>query len=459
MNAEKQLLQRAKPLIDEYDMLPRGGTVLCAVSGGIDSMSLLHLLIALAPVHSFTLTACHYDHMTRPTSGADADFVRAQCQALGVPLCETRFDVPAWAQEHRMGTEEAGRNLRYAWFAELAAERENCVVATAHNADDNAETLLLHLVRGAGLCGLGGIPPRRGNLVRPLLNAPRALLQAYAQELGFPHVEDETNADPNYTPRNLLRLRVMPLLRELNPNLTDSLSSSAASLRQDGAFLDARAAVAMDARIAAGSVILPLHSITTQPAAIGVRVVQLAVEKLAPDLVLSAQQRRAVLELCRRDDPSGHCDLPRGLSAQRVYDTLVFSFAGRVEILPPTRLDFTGEQTIGPWLVRIEQAPCPEGWRSRPAEFYLSAASPVLLRPRKTGDALRLPHREGTKSLKKWMIETQVPEARRVLVPVLEQDGRCAAVYGLGTDRDAMPPAGQPCLHITIAETERNEIP
>ena len=456
MSARQNLYARVKPLAEEYGMLPAGATVLCCVSGGVDSMSLLHFLRAQSAQRGFTLRACHFDHMARPNSGADAAFVARQCAAWGIPLDQTRQDVPAWAAEHRVGTEVAGRTLRYQWFSTLADQYDPCLIATAHQADDNAETLLLHLVRGSGLDGLGGIPPRRGRLVRPFLNVPRALILDYAAQEGVPFVEDETNADPNYTPRNLLRGKVIPLLRQLNPSLTDTLSASAASLRQDGAFLNARAAnLALDATVAAGGVVLPLACVNGQSAAIAARVIQLAAEKLDPELVLSAQQRRAVLELCRGDDPGGHCDLPHGISAQRVYDTLVFSLPGRVEVLPPTPLDFQGEREIGPWRVTVARRACPPDWRCDGTEFYLAAGEPVLLRPRQSGDTLKLPYRAGTKSLKKWFIERRIPEARRALVPVLEQGGRCAAVFGLGTDEDALPASGQDCLHIIIRERER----
>lgn len=456
MSIEKKLLARVKPLAEEYAMFPSGGTVLCCVSGGADSMSLLWFLHRQSAHLGFTLRACHMDHMTRPRSGADATFVSDQCRSWDIPLDLERVDVPGWAKEHHMGQEEAGRVLRYQWFEALADRYAPCVIATAHQADDNAETLLLHLVRGSGLGGLGGIPPRRGRLVRPFLPVPRQLILDYAAEQHIPFVEDETNADPDYTPRNLLRNQVIPLLRQLNPNLTDTLSATAASLRQDGEFLNARAAyLAQDVKTAAGSVVLPLDTINSQGAAIGARVIQHAVEKLDPELVLSAQQRRSVLELCRGDDPGGHCDLPRGISAQRVYDTLVFSFPGRVEILPPTPLDFEGSREIGPWLVTLDRKPCPKNWRCDGREFYLPAGQPVLMRPRKSGDTLKLPHREGTKTLKKWFIELHIPEARRELVPVLEQQGRCAGVYGLGMNQQALPAWGQDCLHIMICEKER----
>jgi tRNA(Ile)-lysidine synthase len=456
MNAEKALYARVRPLAEEYQMFPAQGAILCCVSGGIDSMCLLHFLHRQSQRSGFALYACHFDHMVRPNSAEDARFVARQCQALGVPCYQTRADVPGWAREHHLGEEDAGRQLRYAWFEELAQQWDNCLIATAHNADDNAETLLLHLLRGSGLRGLGGIPPRRGRLIRPFLKVPRSLIDDYAAMLGIQHVEDATNADPDYTPRNLLRSQVMPLLRQLNPNLTDTLSATADSLRQDGAFLDARAtAVAGDCRIAAGSVLLSINSLLTQPAAIAARVVQCAVEKLDPEVVLTAAQRRAVLEVCRSQDPSGHCDLPRGISAQRVYDTLVFSIAGQVEILPATPIDGVGTWEIGPWRVTVEQAIAPEQPSKSGWEFYLPAQFPLLLRPRKSEDTLKLPHRTGTKRVKKWMIEQKVPEARRDLIPVVEQDGRVAAVAGLGIQASAIPQAGTSCLHMTINQRER----
>ncbi len=460
MSAEKQILARVRPLAEEYGMFPRGGTILCCVSGGSDSMCLLHFLHQFASHWGYTVRACHMDHVTQPNSAADALFVAEQCRALGVPLDTCRVDIPQWAAEHQMGTEEAGRTVRYEWFASLARQWDNCVIATAHNADDNAETMLLHLVRGAGLSGLGGIPPRRGALIRPLLHVPRALISAYLEEKQLPHVEDITNADPTYTPRNLLRHEVLPLLRGINPNLTDTLISTAASLRQDSAYLTAKAeAAAQEISMAAGSVMLPIDCITDAPASIGARVVQMAVDKLNGEVVLTAQQRRAVLELCYSTHPSGHADLPGGIVAQRVYSMLVFHYPGKVEILPPTLLDFVGTREIGPWLVTVEHGTCPPYAQLDACHFYLKEGSPILLRPRKTGDSLALPHREGTKSLKKWLIELRVPEARRDLVPVLEQENACAAVYGLGTHRDALPQPGQPCIAITIREKERNVSP
>ena len=149
--------------------VPRRGTVLCCVSGGVDSMSLLHFLAGQSARLGFQLHACHFDHGIRPESDADAEFVRAQCEAWNIPLHAIKADVPYYAKVHGLGLEEAGRKLRYDWFHKVADRFDDCVIATAHHADDNAETLLLHLVRGSGSgrSGRHPAPPRAAGAALP----------------------------------------------------------------------------------------------------------------------------------------------------------------------------------------------------------------------------------------------------------------------------------------------------
>ena len=161
-------------LIQTYDMLPSGGTVLCAVSGGADSMCLLAWLLELGPKYGCAVAAAHYNHGLRGAQGdADEAFVRDWCAGHSVPFYAGRGDVASAAKEHGWSIEEAGRNLRYAFLSETAEQIGALRVATAHNRGDNAETVLLNLIRGTGLTGLSGIAPVRGIFVRPLLDTPR----------------------------------------------------------------------------------------------------------------------------------------------------------------------------------------------------------------------------------------------------------------------------------------------
>ena len=223
--------------IEKYDMLPWGSRVLCAVSGGADSMCLLHRLNALRNERGFQLYAAHFEHGIRgDESLRDAAFTEEQCRKLGVPFTLGRGDVPAFAAERKIGLEEAARELRYR-FLEETADRLGCDrIATAHNLNDNAETLLMNLCRGAGTRGLRGIPPVRGRLIRPLLQTSRAEIETWLGENGIPHIEDSSNRDDRNT-RNRIRHQVLPLLEEINPSVLAAFSRTASLLREDEEYL------------------------------------------------------------------------------------------------------------------------------------------------------------------------------------------------------------------------------
>ena len=212
-------------LTREYAMLPAGGHVLCAVSGGADSVCLLHLLKGQAEAAGFSLTAAHFDHGLRgEDSRRDAAFVEQLCRDWGVPCVTGSGDVAAEARRRGAGIEETARDLRYT-FLEQTADRVGAgVIATAHNADDNVETLLLHLVRGSGLQGLTGIPPRRGEVVRPLLTTSRAEIMDYLEEHHIPHREDSSNSDEAFT-RNRLRREILETTGTELSNLAGELEA------------------------------------------------------------------------------------------------------------------------------------------------------------------------------------------------------------------------------------------
>ena len=190
--------------------------MLCAVSGGVDSMYLLHRMAELGAQRGFAVGCAHFNHGLRGAeSDRDEAFVRAQCEKLGVPFYAGRGDV---ASVRGMGTEAAARELRYAFLTHCADEHGYDWIATAHTADDNAETLLLNLARGCGLRGLTGIPPQRGKLLRPMLDTTRAQAEAYLTARAIPHVEDSTNAADTYA-RNRVRHHAVPALESVNHRL------------------------------------------------------------------------------------------------------------------------------------------------------------------------------------------------------------------------------------------------
>ncbi len=209
---------RAKVLatIRRERMLPPRAAVTVALSGGADSVALLHLLLSLQSELSLgAVTAVHINHGLRGAEAVrDQEFVESLCNRLAVPLTVHTCHVAEIAREKRCGVEEAGREVRYAFFEKEV--KNGAFVATAHTASDNVETLLLHLCRGSGLHGLTGIPPVRGNIVRPLLDCTREEIEAYCAEQNLAFVNDSTNTDVAYA-RNRIRQRVLPELKAINP--------------------------------------------------------------------------------------------------------------------------------------------------------------------------------------------------------------------------------------------------
>ena len=214
--------------IREQGLIERGDRIVCAVSGGADSVALLFALYLLKDKLKIQLEAAHFNHQLRgEESQRDEKFVRDFCSRYDIPLHVGGGQV----QPGRKGLEAAARDARYAYLQSLDGK-----IATAHTADDNAETVLLHLIRGTGLKGLGGIAPKRGKLIRPMLSTTRQEVEAFLGEWNLPHVEDSSNGSDAFL-RNRVRHHVMPLLRQENPRIGENLSKLALRLRLDEEYL------------------------------------------------------------------------------------------------------------------------------------------------------------------------------------------------------------------------------
>ncbi len=441
-------------LCERYDMLPAGETVLCAVSGGADSMCLLHLLYTLAPARGFTLRAAHFDHRLRgEESDRDAAFVRAWCRERGIPLTCGGGDVAAAAARAGRGVEETARALRYAFLERTARETGAARIATAHTANDNAETLLLHLVRGTGLRGLAGIPPRRGAVVRPLLCVTRAQVERYCAEHGVPFVQDSTNADEAYT-RNFLRRRVVPLLEQVNPGAVEHMARAALRLRDDQDLIGRQAEQALrQARAGPGGLRIPVRALEGLPGPVALQAVGLLLERAGGGRDRSEAHLRAVLALCRSASPSAQARLP-GLTVRREYAELVFAPAGPAPAPPPPTPVREGVTAFGEtgWSVTCARTVCPQEAARPGGVFFLSCAKitgPMLLRPRQTGDVLRPPGRR-SRSLKKWMIDAKIPRAQRDLLPVLCDGAGVLAAALLGPDASRLARPGEDAFAVEI---------
>ena len=226
--------------IARYGMLQNGDCVLIALSGGADSVSLLHCLYSIKEQYNLILHAAHLHHGIR---GEEADrderFCKILCEKYNIPLHVKHADIPTLAKERKISGELCGRQERYAFFEALAGSL-GAKTATAHTASDNAETLLFHLTRGASVMGIAGIPPVRDGIIRPLIACTRADIEAYCQENGLPFVTDSTNFSDAYT-RNKIRRQIIPLLKELNPRFEDAALRFCENARATGGYVHAQA--------------------------------------------------------------------------------------------------------------------------------------------------------------------------------------------------------------------------
>ena len=311
-----ELLERAPRWI-----LPgRGQTALCAVSGGLDSMCLLHLLSAWCRAHGGQVVAAHFNHRLRPNAGRDEDFVRSWCAAHAIPFVSGSGDVAGLAQAEGLSIEEAGRQLRYAFLRREAERLGGARIYTAHHADDNAETVLFNLIRGTGTAGLSGMAWQQDGVFRPLLAVRRRELADYAAAEGVPHVEDETNSDPDAAARNLLRLRVMPLLEELNSAAVANINRAAAHVRSADQAIEAEAARrTAHVEVQEGRVTLSLRELGEASGAVKARMLLQLFDCLGTGRKdIGSAHLQAILTMARSTatGKEGRLDLPHGVTAR-----------------------------------------------------------------------------------------------------------------------------------------------
>lgn len=402
------MLNKMLGLIRRYEMISPGDTVICAVSGGADSVALLFAMYLLRQKLQICLQAAHFDHQLRGEESAeDARFVRELCQRFDIPL--TVGTGPVTAGEK--GLEAAARDARYAFLMGLSGK-----IATAHTADDNAETVLMRLVRGTGLKGLGAIAPVRGPLIRPMLGVTRQDVLAFLEEYCLPYREDSSNATDQFL-RNRLRHHVMPLLRQENPQLALNLSQMALRLREDERQL------AELARLEGPLTVTALRGLSEARRS---RVL----ERFLKDHGFrepEAAHLALVHAVVTSDRPSARAELPGGLVVRRCYDRLLVE--REPEPLVERTLECPGSACLPGWRIECGAPDREDDGRNI---FTTDISGPLVVRARRSGDTIR--SAGGTKTLKKLFIDRKIPAHLRDTIPVLADDKGIVAVCGIGPD-------------------------
>jgi len=430
------------------------------VSGGPDSVALLHVLSLLAPRFSLCLGVAHLNHGLRPQeSDHDADFVESLAKKMGLPCYIQKSDVRTYQRRHKLSTEEAARQVRYAFYDSIATTHRFSKVALGHHCDDNAELVLMYLFRGSGPLGLAGIPPvRNAFFIRPFIEVGRSEIMGFLERNGLEYIRDRSNQDVRFL-RNRVRRQLLPTLKkEYNPMIVNSLARVSAILRSEDEWMEKLAAPLYDQAVATAQehqTVFLISKLSHLPAAAVRRIVRRGIAAIKGDLRrISFTHIMAITKLIASDPKVKRLDLPDRISVRREGEHLIFSR----ETIPlrlleglsgagrsiPTAPDYEyAVQAPGKLMIRelgrflkfealekkrdmdIRQA------GHSTAFFDMDKLQfPLKVRNYRPGDCFTPLGMTGTQKVKKYFSDNKVPPAERFVCPLLLSDGKIIWVAG-----------------------------
>ena len=369
-----------------------------AVSGGVDSMVMLHKFATFSPRLNFFVVTVN--HGIREEAAADCKFVADYCDKLGVECRVVTVDVPAYCKERKVSVETGARILRYQVFDGLDCD----YVCLAHNADDNAETVLMHVLRGSGAKGACGIRELNGKYFRPLLNLTRQEIEQYATEHGVPYVVDSTNDDVKYT-RNFIRHKVMPLMEQLNPSAKQNILRFSRNVTLDDAYLDKLADVST-VQFGQSSARIPIK-LLDKPMPVAYRVLSKVFNRLGVYYDVEQTHYEAILRLTRNDGGKS-VSLPNGMVATNDYDYVTI-YAKEASPKEKFEIPFAVgciETPLG--VVEVSNQPLDNALRFDPNKLPQNC----VFRMRRQGDTFTK-FGGGTKPLRKYLIDKKIPQRQR----------------------------------------------
>jgi len=439
---EKDLASTVRETISRRGMIARGERLLVAVSGGPDSVAMLSALLELAPELAIWLHVFHLNHNLRKSAGADADFVAELVTAMNLPATIISFDVAGYCREQGCGIETGAREVRYRLMEEIAQQVGAAKIATGHTLDDQVETFLMRLLRGAGPGGLRAIPPVRGRFIRPLIDATRSQVLEWCAARGAEFRVDETNNIPDQ-PRNLLRLEIVPALRRLNPNLHDTIARTIEILTEEDEYMLGATIEAFNetATKVGGSIRVDRAAFESLPTAIGRRVLRLAVDTLEPEAppVEAAQVEEVLRQMRAGADFEVH--ISGGLQVFGEHEHIVIAKRATKTPQVRARLSVPGRTEV-PELGLVVEARVMERSRleSVPSNELTVAvdadrlAGALVVTTPKPGDRFRPLGMAGTKKLSDFFVDGKVPKRDRAKVPIVRCDESIVWVVGMRID-------------------------
>lgn len=421
-------MERVLETIMQEKLIEKGDIVAVACSGGVDSMALLHKLNSLKNDLDCKIIAVTVDHSIRENGAKDAQFVEEYCNKNNIKCYKFKVDVPRLAKQKQLSLESAGREARYGIFDALVSKGIATKIALAHHTQDQAETILLHLFRGAGLSGVRGMDYKKDEYyIRPLLNTSKTEILNYINENNIPYVTDETNADSEYT-RNYLRNGIYPLLLKKWPNITTQLINFSKSVVEDDNYINKNlndGAVILDDKIAK----IPLSYFLYDDALIN-RIIFKTLHGIGINVDIERKHIDAIKDLAVSKENGKRINLPLGVTVHKEYDylTLVCKKIERPEFFVEFKCGAITVPEFGK--INIKRV---NDFTQKPNVLYIDykkLPKGAVWRYRKEGDIIEK-FGGGTKKLKSFLIDKKIPQRERDFIPVLAYGNEVYAVAGV----------------------------
>ncbi|MDT8316916.1 MAG: tRNA lysidine(34) synthetase TilS [bacterium] len=431
--------------IKKYSLLSGGEKVLVGVSGGIDSMVLLALLQRFVDKFKGGLVVAHLNHGLRgDESDRDEEFVKSAAKKMDLVCITKKIDIGHIALKEGLNLQDAARRERYAFFGEVFKDQDCDRIALGHNSDDQAETVLMRIIRGSGIKGLGGIPPERGVIIRPIIELSRENIADYASVKGIDFREDSSNLKDSYL-RNKLRRQLIPTLKEYNPRICNELNMLSSINRDVESYLQDEAEKAFKKAVChegedAGAIFLDVSTFNEIPVALRAKVVMKAVAQLAGNASGLFSAHILDVENLALNAASGRSiNLPKGIIVSLEYGRLIFSCDARTKGDIPFKhsLNIPGDTIIkeaGMVLRTSKAIPDDSILQGDKKTIYLDMkrfSEPLEVRNFIAGDRIRIKGMRGRKKLKDLFIDEKIPPRLRRKIPILVSGDEILWVIGL----------------------------
>lgn len=441
-----KILNRVLETNKKYEMFFGGEKILIGLSGGPDSVSLLHILNHLKDKYRFTLFAIYVNHMLRPDEiPSEIEFCRSLCEKFSLQFFVKSVDVKNFAKEQNLNIQEAARQLRYYAYEEKAWEIKADKIALAHTADDQAETLLMRLFRGSGTTGLSGIPPVRKHFIRPLIEIERKEIEEFLMQNNIDYITDSSNMKKDYL-RNRIRLTLMPILKNLNPEITTVLSRTAALFRDEERYFEiivTKTLMKMISRKTDERIELFLAPFEVMDKVIMRRVLRRAIDETKGLRGISFLHIEDIVELIKNGKTGDRVYLPKGIRVIKDYSTLILTSEAPV-VLGVYQAEIPGETILKESGILLKSSIITKEEADNLSKFGEGESfgifdmdklkMPLIIRPRKNGDFFYPKGFGRRKKIQDFFVDLKVPRDERDRIPILTSSEDIVWVVGHRSD-------------------------